>query len=142
MFRIPHWILLVSVFSFWIWLKHLFELSCSVVSFSDGHTDEELNFNDDVVLFNIIFEGMFLKYFIIGSFGWFTKFTCSVHPSPEVFSWCNNIVRNIVQWLNQFCWGRSCSKVRMLIISLYLKQRITFSSRCVNRLINQCLKRQ
>jgi len=60
MFRIPHWVLFVSIFGLWVRLKHLFELSSSVVSFGDGHTNKELNFNDDIILFDIIFEGMFL----------------------------------------------------------------------------------
>ena len=78
--------LLVGVFGFGIGFEHLFEFSGSVVGFGDAHTDEELDFNDDVVLFDIIFEGMFLYNLIIGSFGGFTELTGAIHPPPEVFS--------------------------------------------------------
>lgn len=137
MFGIPHWVLFIGILSLWIRLKHFFKFSCSVVSFCYGHTNEELHFNDDVILFNIVFKCMFLKHLIIGSFGWFTEFTCTIHPSPEIFSWSNNVVWDVIKRFNQFSWCWSCSKVRMFIICFDLKQRIAFSSGRINGLIYQ-----
>ena len=68
MFGVPHGVLLVSVFGLWIRFEHLLEFSGSIVGFSDAHTDEELNLDDDVVLFNIIFECVFLDYLVVRSF--------------------------------------------------------------------------
>lgn len=68
MFGIPHGILFVGVFGLWIWFEHLFEFSGSVVGFGDTHADEELDFDDDVVLFDIILKGVFLDNLVVGAF--------------------------------------------------------------------------
>ena len=54
MFRIPHRILFIGIFSLWVWLKHLFEFSCPIICLCNSHTNQELNFDDNIVLFNII----------------------------------------------------------------------------------------
>ena len=140
MFRIPHWILFVGVFSLWIRFKHFLELSGPVVGFCNTHTDEELDLYDDVVLFDIIFEGVFLDNFVIGSFGGFAELTGAIHPPPEMFGRGNNVIGDVIEALNKFSGGRSGGKIGMLIIGLNLEQGITLSIGGINGLVNKCLE--
>jgi hypothetical protein len=141
-FGVPHGILFVGVFGFGVGFEHLFEFSGSVVGFGDAHTDEELDFDDDVVLLDIIFEGMFLHNLIIGSFGGFTELTRAIHPPPEVFSRRYDIVRNVVQTLDQLSRGRGRRKVRVFVVGLDLEEGVALSSRVVDGLVDQRLERQ
>jgi hypothetical protein len=84
MFGIPHGIFFVGIFRFRVRLEHLLELSGSVISLCDTHSDQELDFYDDVVLLYVIFKGMFLDNFIVWPFRGFTEFTSAVHPTPKV----------------------------------------------------------
>ena len=68
MFGIPHWVLFIGVFSLWIGFEHFLELSSSVIGFGDSHTDKELDFDDDVVLLDVIFKGVFLYNLVVGPF--------------------------------------------------------------------------
>lgn len=137
MFRIPHWILLVGVFRLWIRLKHLLEFPGPVISSLDTQTEQKLNLHYDIILFYIRMERMLLDDLIIWPFASFAKFTCSVHPSPKIFSRRNYIVGKAIQKLLQLSQSRTGCKEWMFIWCLYLKKGKTFASGWVYRLVNQ-----
>lgn len=142
MFRIPHWVLLICIFGLWIRLKHLFEFSCSVIGLSDCHTDEIFDFDDNVILFDIIFKGVFLEYLIIGSFGGFTELASTIHPSPEVFGGGDNVIGNVIERFDQLSGWRSGSKVGMFIVSFNLEKGVAFTCGGVNWLVNEGFERK
>lgn len=127
MLWIPHWILFVSIFCLWIWLKHLFELSSTIVCLFDTETQQKLDLYDDVILLNISMEGMLLQDLIICSLSRLTKLASAVHPSPEILRRSYDVVWNVIQNIIELVITGIRSEVRMLIVGLDLKQRITFS---------------
>lgn len=137
MFGVPHRVLLVSIFGFRVRFEHLLELSCPVVGLGYAHTYQELDLYDDVVLLDVGFESVFLDDLVVGALRGLAEFARAIHPSPEVLRRCNDIIRNIIQAFNQLRRCRNSRKIRMLIISLNLKQRITLPRRGINRLVDQ-----
>lgn len=121
MFRIPHWVLFIRIFCLRIWFKHLFEFSCSIVRFRYTHTYQKLYLDYNIILFNICFKCMSLNNLIIRSFTCFTKITCTIHPSPKMFSRSNNIIWNVIQRFHKLSRGWCSSKIWMLIICFYLE---------------------
>jgi hypothetical protein len=96
-FGVPHGVLLVGVFGLWVGFEHLLKFSGPVVGFSDAHTDKELDFDDDVVLFDVILECVLLDYLVVRSFGGFAELTRAIHPSPEVFGRGYDVIRDVIE---------------------------------------------
>lgn len=127
MLRIPHWIFLIGVLGLGIGFEHLSEFPSPIVGFLDAQPQQKLDLDDDVILLNIRMEGMLLQDLIIGSFSRFAKLTSAVHPPPEVLSRSNDVVRDVVKNIIEFIVCGICGEIRMLVVSLDLKQWITFS---------------
>lgn len=99
-FGVPHGVLLVGIFGLWVGFEHFLEFSGSVVGFGDAHTNEELNLDDDVVLFDVVLESVFLDNLVVGPFWGFTELARAIHPPPEIFGGGNDVIGNVIETFN------------------------------------------
>jgi len=67
---------------------------------------------------------MFLNLLIIRALAGFAELTSSVHPTPEMLSRSDNIVRNVVENIIELVVAGSGCKVRVLVSSLNLEEWI------------------